>query len=136
MTTEHQEYIRQWIIKADEDIKVIDYLAAEDISLFTSAICFHAQQAVEKYLKAFLVSNEIDFRKTHDLDYLLAECKKINPIAFEGIELENLTEYRVGVRYPDDFIIPSLTDTNYFKELASQIKCLVEKLISEKLPLI
>ncbi len=30
-------------------------------------VCFHAQQSVEKYLKAILVSKFVEFPKTHDL---------------------------------------------------------------------
>ena len=36
--------------------------------------CFHAQQAAEKYLKAFLCFNGIDFPKTHDIEELLGLC--------------------------------------------------------------
>jgi HEPN domain-containing protein len=130
MTKEHKEYIRQWQFKANEDINVIEYLSKEDISIFTSAICFHAQQAVEKFLKAFLVFHSIDFKKTHDLDHLLSECKRINPEAFSCIDLKNLSEFGVNVRYPDDFIIPPVSETIYFKELASRVKETVERLIS------
>ncbi len=37
----------------------------------TDTVCFHAQQCVEKYLKAVLVSEAIDFPKTHDLEELM-----------------------------------------------------------------
>jgi len=32
---------------------------------------FHAQQAVEKFIKAYLVKNQIEFRKTHDIGKLI-----------------------------------------------------------------
>lgn len=131
MTQEHKEYLRQWLIKANEDIQVIERLSGEDISLFTSTICFHAQQAVEKFLKAYLVFKSINFKKTHDLDYLLSECKKLNPEAFGGLDLKNLSEFGVSVRYPDDFIVPPVNETIYFKELAFKIKETVERLISQ-----
>jgi HEPN domain-containing protein len=38
------------------------------------AVCFHAQQAAEKYLKAFLQEQNAPFPKTHDLIELLALC--------------------------------------------------------------
>jgi HEPN domain-containing protein len=47
-----------------------DYIAAETLRQAENpvydAICFHAQQCVEKYLKAWLVQQEIDFPRTHD----------------------------------------------------------------------
>ena len=33
---------------------------------------FHAQQCVEKYLKAFLVLKETEFQKIHDIEKILA----------------------------------------------------------------
>ncbi len=72
---------------------------------YTSSICFHAQQASEKFLKAFLAYYDVDFPRTHDLDFLLIECQKINNEAFQ-IDFKSLTDFGVSVRYPDDFYIP------------------------------
>lgn len=61
------DYIRKWIIKADNDFKVAEHeLAQPDIEMVTDAICFHCQQSVEKLLKAYLASKNIDFGKTHN----------------------------------------------------------------------
>ncbi|OGV95004.1 MAG: hypothetical protein A3K19_26565, partial [Lentisphaerae bacterium RIFOXYB12_FULL_65_16] len=38
----------------------------------TDTVCFHAQQCVEKYLKALLVLNGVSFPKTHDIEDILA----------------------------------------------------------------
>ena len=48
--------VKQWLIKADNDLTI----AGRDLKTddpVTDAICFHAQQAAEKYLKAYLVYN-------------------------------------------------------------------------------
>lgn len=74
MKIEKADYIRNWLFRANEDIDVIESLSSTNIEFYTSTICFHSQQAVEKYLKAFLIYNDIDFPKTHDLDYLILEC--------------------------------------------------------------
>ena len=56
--------------KADHDLLNIENnLAAKEIPWDT--ICFHAQQAVEKVLKAFLVHQGSGLSKTHDLLLLL-----------------------------------------------------------------
>ncbi len=50
-----QDYLNRWIFRADEDLAVIDRLCESDLIAYSSSISFHAQQAVEKYLKALLV---------------------------------------------------------------------------------
>jgi HEPN domain-containing protein len=64
-------------------------------------MCFHAQQAAEKALKAVLASREIDFLYTHDIGELVStleqsgvECTDISP------EANRLTRYAVLTRYP------------------------------------
>ena len=82
MTSDKSEYISNWIFRANEDISVINSLVRSGTEYYTSTICFHAQQAAEKFLKAFLAYHDIDFPRTHDIDFLLAECKKITPDYF------------------------------------------------------
>ncbi len=66
-----KDFVRQWLYKADEDLNAVKtLLEIPSKDYFISA--FHCQQAVEKYLKAFLVKNQIEFGKTHDIDALLS----------------------------------------------------------------
>ncbi len=74
----NRDLANEWIVKAEEDLRIIENemeFVPED-RIITSAICFHAQQAVEKYLKAFLAFNDIKFGKTHNLELLLEMCRK------------------------------------------------------------
>lgn len=128
MTEERSEYIKQWLFRANEDIAVIDNLASEHIEYYTSSICFHAQQAVEKFLKAFLIYHGHDFPRTHDLDFLLAECQNINN-TFSEIDLKSLSDFGVSVRYPDDFYIPDPDETKDYIVIAKEVKETVERLI-------
>ncbi len=129
MTDEEKEYLKQWLYRANEDISVVDALSNQQTEFYTSTICFHCQQAVEKFFKAFLVYNKVEFPKTHDVDFLLIKCKQINNIDFEYIELKDLSDFGVDIRYPDDFYIPDLSETNQYIEIAKSIKSKVEKLI-------
>ena len=129
MTDERSEYIRQWLFRADEDMAVINSLASQHIEHYTSSICFHAQQAVEKFLKAFLIYHDRDFPRTHDLDYLLEKCCEIDS-AFCGIDLKSLTDYGVSVRYPDDFYVPEVQETKDYINIAKEIKQIVEERLS------
>ncbi len=81
------DYIRKWIIKADNDFKIAEHeLDQPENEMVTDAICFHCQQSVEKLLKAYLASRNIDFGKTHNLEYLLELCRKQDTI-FENINV-------------------------------------------------
>jgi HEPN domain-containing protein len=62
----------------------------------TDGICFHCQQAVEKYLKAFLTLNDIDIGKTHNLEILARHCSKVDA-DFNGLNFGNLSQYGVAV---------------------------------------
>lgn len=73
-----RELIQQWLAKAEEDFRVVEYLLTDDTA-YLSAIGFHAQQAAEKYLKAFLVLNQIEFTKTHNLGELLDLFSQVDP---------------------------------------------------------
>jgi HEPN domain-containing protein len=125
MTKDHNDYLKNWLFRANEDISVLENLFECGPELYASTICFHAQQAVEKFLKAFLVFHNIDFPKTHDLDYLLLECKKINVENFE-IDLGSLTDFGVSLRYPDDFYIPDKEETILYRNIALEVKKAVE----------
>ncbi len=65
------------------------------------AACFHAQQAVEKYLKACLQEADIPFGKTHDLSVLLNLLLPLHPL-LERLRpaLRVLSAYAVEFRYP------------------------------------
>lgn len=63
------------------------------------------------------------------MDYLLSECLKVEKSGFSDIELKSLTDFGVSIRYPDDFVIPSITETLEYKEIAFKIKDIVEEKI-------
>ena len=48
MNDELRDYVDKWLFRADEDLAVIDRLIQGDLQAYSSTICFHAQQAVEK----------------------------------------------------------------------------------------
>jgi len=128
MTKDKAEYINNWLFRANEDIAVIESLVNAGVEYYTSSICFHAQQASEKFLKAYLAYHDVDFPRTHDLDFLLIECQKIDKEAFQ-IDFKSLTDFGVSVRYPDDFYIPDEKEALEYRDIAISIKKIVERLI-------
>ena len=67
-------------------------------------VCFHAQQAAEKALKAYLVAHEMEFPFIHNLEKLIALCAKRDASFLEIKTLgQGLTPYAVELRYDDEF---------------------------------
>lgn len=68
---------------------------------FWEDLCFDAQQATEKAIKAVLTRRQIDFPKTHDIRELLTLLSTSGEVVPEAIwEAINLTDYAVETRYP------------------------------------
>ena len=97
------ELVKEWMHKAEHDLGMAQ-LALENRPEYADAICFHCQQATEKYLKSYLVFLGIRFERKHDLDYLLDLIADKAPVGDAWYELaERLDGYAVEVRYPDDW---------------------------------
>lgn len=128
MTPDQIEYLKNWLFRANEDIAVIKYLSKSELESYQSTICMHAQQAVEKFLKAFLVYHNIDFPRTHDVDVLLKQCQKIDTKDFI-IDLGSLAVFGLKLRYPDDFYIPDKNETIQNIATALKIKDIIESKI-------
>jgi HEPN domain-containing protein len=123
------DYVKKWLLKANNDLKAAtSLLKMPSGEVVTEAVCFHSQQAAEKYLKAFLVAQNVEFGKTHNLEFLVELCAGQDR-DFRKLEVGNLTSYAVEVRYPDEFYTPTLTETKKSVRLARRIKRFVlEKL--------
>ena len=101
------ELVREWLEKADQDLGVAGFLLGEGTAFF-AAIGFHAQQAVEKYLKAVLVRFQVEFRKTHDLADLLDLIVEVDEeLAGALSDVTVLNPFGVEARYPGD--VPEIT---------------------------
>ena len=89
-----------WIAKADNDLlNIRNNLDAARVPWDT--VCFHAQQAAEKMLKAFLVSRGLIAPRTHDLIALLADVAGADAsMATLEDDCRLLTPYAVMLRYP------------------------------------
>lgn len=102
-----RELVAQWLERAEEDLAVARHLLTEDLPYY-AAIGFHAEQAAEKFIKAFLVARQVEFPKTHDLGRLLDLVATIDASLSADLGgAVGLTDYGVDVRYPGD--LPQLT---------------------------
>ncbi|MBM4040567.1 MAG: HEPN domain-containing protein [Planctomycetes bacterium] len=69
--------------------------------VYLEDICFDAQQAAEKAIKAVVVSKGVDFPKIHDIADLLSLVSESGvPVPPEVAAAAELTDYAVVARYP------------------------------------
>lgn len=63
--------VAAWVHKAENDLRTAEYVLTMPSDCPTDTVCFHCQQAGEKYLKALLALHQVEFPRTHDLIALL-----------------------------------------------------------------
>jgi HEPN domain-containing protein len=97
------EYLTEWLRKAEEDYVVATALVRRRKSPTPNAVSFHCQQCAEKYLKAYLVQHNVVFPKTHDLLELHKLCLSVDPtFTLIGDLLDHLNPYSVEFRCPGE----------------------------------
>ncbi|PWB50033.1 MAG: DNA-binding protein [Candidatus Methanoperedenaceae archaeon] len=95
-----ENIILQWINIAQRDLTAAEQGLKNDL-VMTEIVCFHCQQAAEKYLKAFLVKHQIEFQKTHNIMTLINLCSKVDGSFKEKLSHSDiLTDYAVEICYP------------------------------------
>jgi len=93
----------EWVEKAEEDFISAqrEYRARKRPNY--NATCFFAQQCIEKYIKARLQEDEIEFGKIHDLIKLLELVSAVEPL-WDSYRptFRPITAYAVNYRYPGE----------------------------------
>lgn len=103
MDEDKRTAVKRWFIKAEHDIKMA-YAALLMADPLTDMACFHAQQCVEKSLKAFLVFKDCQVEKTHDVGKLVDSCGKLDGSFLKKLpDLRGMSAYAITERYPDDW---------------------------------
>jgi HEPN domain-containing protein len=120
------EVTEEWVTKAENDFRSADILLhSADVAIAETA-CFHCQQSVEKYLKAFLTDHLIRFERTHVLTDLLGLCIPIDKNFVEiGGDLGSLEAYAVAIRYPGATVSVEVAE-DAFKS-AKRVRAFVKK---------
>ena len=125
--SDRPDEIKQWIIKGDHDLGTakITFL---HIPEYLDTVTFHCQQAVEKYLKAFLVFLSKPFRFSHDLVYLLDLISENDPdFAKYYDSISELQGYAVEIRYPDETIFLSQENVKQAISIAKDVRDFITK---------
>ena len=104
---------REWLNRARSNLA----LAKNRIpGAYLEDLCFEAQQAAEKSLKAVMVLRSIRFPYVHDLSRLVSLIEKERiEIPDVLLKAEKLTIYAVIARYPG--VVRPVTEQEYFEEV-------------------
>jgi HEPN domain-containing protein len=92
--------VHLWLSCGEDDLRMANIGFALGDNAPFHLIAYHAHQAVEKNLKAYLVFYRVDFPYTHDLLRLFSLCPEKDPWAEKIHDLHKLMSYAVSTRYP------------------------------------
>jgi HEPN domain-containing protein len=106
-----------WLRYAESDLALAE--ARTDDRVLLENLCFHAQQVVEKSIKAVLVLFDIAFPKTHNLQRLLDLLPPDVTRTQELLEARALSGYATVLRYPGVGEPPSEEDYRSALRVAS-----------------
>jgi len=100
MSAKESHYSEDWFHKGDADLRSVErLLEGEDIDI----AAFHLQQAIEKYLKGYLIEKGWKLKRIHELEVLLNEAIQFDKNLERFRELcTSATEYYLFERYPYD----------------------------------
>ena len=115
------KYTNDWFLRGEDDLGTIQILLKEHG--VPNTMCFHAQQAAEKYLKGFLAYQKKNVRKIHTIGDLLKACAAVDN-SFEQLrgDANFLDQFYIETRYADDYIEFSREDAEKAFEAAKHIK--------------
>jgi HEPN domain-containing protein len=99
---EIRKKVRLWAALADDDLRVAQHTLDIADQCPYRLVAYHAQQCVEKYLKAYLVFSSVDFPFTHNITRLLELCAASSDWAEDLTDAEELTPFAIAARYPGE----------------------------------
>jgi len=128
----HKEVVEERVQKAGEDYNAVLRLEPAETPY---VICFHCQQCIEKYLKAFLAANGESPAPIHDLILLnesATEYEKSLDEIFDS--LDELNPYSVAVRYPRIIVTKEDADKaiKILNDLRVKLRRLIDKITKEE----
>lgn len=95
------ELVKQWIARAEDALRAAANLLTMKEDCPTGIVCYHCQQAVEKYIKALLTFRSVPFPRVHDIGELTLLLSDV-PLPLSETEQALLTSYAMETRYPGD----------------------------------
>ncbi len=125
------EVVRQWVRKAEHDLEAARRILAVQEGCPYDTVCFHCQQAAEKYLKALLTLCGIQAPRTHDLEKLSERLPLEKGLSIGPAELAALNPYAVEARYADDWREAGCEEAARAVETAQRVRRAVRGFLPE-----
>ena len=127
-----EELVEQWFRKAEDDFEAANDMLNEGES-YRWIICYHAQQAAEKYLKAYLVQKSIEPPRVHDLTDLLKVLSLVAPAMGDHLhEIRSLSIYAVDTRYPGDLPAATSEEAREAVQLAGEARRIITEALQRQ----
>jgi HEPN domain-containing protein len=99
--------VEEWVTKAEADFATATRELQTDENPNFDAVCFHAQQCVEKLMKAILIHLGAVPPRTHDLAHLDSLLSQVCPDWSWPVEqLRFVSRAAVAFRYPGESAEP------------------------------
>jgi HEPN domain-containing protein len=114
--------VTQWLTFADDDLKMASDTLNRGAGGPYRLIAYHAQQCAEKYLKAYLVYQNVDFPYTHNIRRLLKLCGQRATWAQDLKDAEQLTPYAITARYPGEDEEIAQAEASEAVDIARQVR--------------
>jgi HEPN domain-containing protein len=125
------EDARAWLARAELDLRAADLEMGTPEAGLWGDVAFHAQQAAEKALKAFLALHDEPFRKTHSIEEIGRACAAIDPGLGELVDAAApLTEFAWKFRYPGDVSDPTREEAGRAVAVARKLVLAVKGLLA------
>jgi HEPN domain-containing protein len=106
MPSEKAKLVAAWLDRAAKDLRGGSLDIHAQPPLIEDAL-FHAQQAAEKSLKAYLTYHDKPFKRTHDLDELGRPCCELDSSLTAMVDkAKDLTVFAWAFRYPGESEVP------------------------------
>jgi HEPN domain-containing protein len=121
--------VRGWVENAESDLNNAAVVLATENERTADTVAFHAQQCVEKYLKALLTYKGIDFPKAHDIGQLLVLPPQGTGLELPVEEQRRLTLYATAVRYPGDYGSVTVQEARRAVEIARSAREKIRKML-------
>ena len=127
----------EWLRAAEEDLVVIESI--KNMPMATGAASFHAQQSIEKSLKAIIEQTGDDVPKIHDLHTLFQKARAIISIPYEEETVDALNTLYIDSRYPGALGLlphgrPTTEDVDGFYNLAKTVFRTVREHLKNRYP--
>lgn len=108
-----------WLMRAESNLRIARQGRGEGI--FLEDLCFEAEQAAEKALKALLIHLSGEYPKVHSFTVLLEQLEQYVIVPKFVREVVELSDYAVQTRYPGDYCPVSEKEYKRALELAERV---------------